>query len=75
VEVPVRPGTRPVKVSLDTIAANRALVKPYPFDLDPLTVSFSARLIPNRAYKNPEDFLEEFYRAERLTITHALASA
>ena len=75
VDVPVRPGTRPVKVSLDTIAANRALVKPYPFDLDPLSVSFSARLIPNRAYKNPDDFLEEFYRAERLTITHTLASA
>ena len=35
----------------------------------------AARLIPNRAYKNPDDFLEEFYRAERLTITHTLASA
>ena len=75
VDVPVRPGDKPVKINLDTVGANRAIVRPYPFDYDPLPVSFSARLVPNRTYKNPEDFLAEFYRAERITVTHTLASA
>jgi Protein of unknown function (DUF3891) len=75
VDVPVRPGDKPVKINLDTVGANRAIARPYPFDCDPLPVSFTARLVPNRTYKNPEDFLAEFYRAERITVTHTLASA
>jgi hypothetical protein len=40
-----------------------------------MPVSFTARLVPNRRYKSPEDFLDEFYRAERINVTHTLASA
>ncbi|MGH7931374.1 MAG: DUF3891 family protein, partial [Candidatus Binatia bacterium] len=75
VDVPVRPGTKPVKMYIDTVGANRAVVQPYPFDMDPMDVSFTARLVPNRPYTNPEDFLDQFYRAERITVTHTLASA
>jgi hypothetical protein len=75
VDVPVRAGVEPVKLSVDTVGTNRAVVRPYPFDRDPLTVSFTARLVPNRRYKNGEDFLAEFYPAEQITITHTLASA
>jgi hypothetical protein len=75
VDVPVRPGVKPVKINVDTIGANRAAIRPYPFDTDPLTISFTARLVPNRPYKSGEDFLAEFYRAERITVTHTLASA
>jgi hypothetical protein len=75
VDVPVKPGTRSVKVNIDTVSENRAVVRPYPFDMDPMPVSFAARLVPNRRYKSPEDFLDEFYRAERITVTHTLASA
>ena len=53
----------------------RRVLRPYPFDIDPLPVSFSARLVPNRTYKDGEDFLGEFYRAERITVNHTLASA
>jgi hypothetical protein len=74
VDVPVKDGVKPVKMSIDTIGANRAILRPYPFDTDPLTVSFTARLVPNRAYRNAEDFLGEFYRAESITVSHALAS-
>jgi hypothetical protein len=49
-----------------------AVVKPYPFDVDPLPVSFSGRLIDHRAYKTREEFLNDFYRAERITITYYL---
>lgn len=74
VDVPVKHGVKPVKMSIDTIGSNRAILRPYPFDTDPLTVSFTARLVPNRAYRNSEDFLGEFYRAERITVSHTLAS-
>lgn len=75
VDVPVKPGTEAVKITIDTVGENRAIVQPYPFDTDPLTVSFTARLVPNRAYENGDDFLGEFYRAERITVSHTLASA
>jgi hypothetical protein len=58
----------------DTLSENRAVLRPCPFDADPLVVSFPVRLVANRAYTDPNDFLAEFYRAERITITHALAS-
>jgi len=40
-----------------------------------LPVSFNARLVPNRAYKDGEDFLGEFYRAEHIIVNHTLAAA
>jgi hypothetical protein len=75
IDVPVRFGAKPVKIDIDTVGENRAVVRPYPFDIDPLPVSFTARLVPNRPYENSEDFLDQFYRAERITISHTLASA
>jgi hypothetical protein len=43
--------------------------------MDPLPFAFTARLVPKRTYKDGEEFLGEFYRAERITVTHTLASA
>ena len=40
-----------------------------------LPVSFNARLVPNRAYKDGEDFLGEFYRAEHIIVNHTLVAA
>src|SRR6266850_570480 len=73
VDVPTKHGMPAVKIMIDTVSENRAVLRPYPFDADPLVVSFPARLVAKRAYTNPEEFLAEFYRAERITITHALA--
>jgi|GEM_PF-5788275 hypothetical protein len=36
--------------SYDTVSENRAVLRPCPFDADPLVVSFPARLVANRAY-------------------------
>jgi hypothetical protein len=60
---------------IDPVAEHKAILQPYPFDIDPLPFSFTARLVPNRAYQSGEDFLGEFYRAERITVNHTLASA
>lgn len=75
VDVPVKPGVKPVKISIETVDAHRAVVRPYPFDTDPLAVDFTARLVPKRTYENSDDFLGEFYRAERITVSHTLTSA
>jgi hypothetical protein len=75
VDIPTKHGQPAAKINIDTIGENKALLRPYPFDIDPLPVSFSARLVPNRMYKGGEDFLGEFYRAERITVNHTLASA
>lgn len=74
VDVPRRRGAAPVHLHIDTVAAHRAVVRPYPFAVDPLTFSFPARLVPNRRYADPDDFLTEFYRGERITVTHTLCS-
>jgi len=75
VDIPTKPGRAPVKIAIDTVSEHRAVMTPYPFDVDPLVFSFSARLVPNRAYKSPEDFLGEFYRAERISISHTLSAS
>jgi hypothetical protein len=75
VDIPSKHGQKPVKINIDPVSGNKAVLRPYPFDMDPLPVSFTARLVPNRSYQDGEDFLGEFYRAERITVTHNLASA
>ncbi len=75
VAVPVTPGAKPVTLNIDTVSETRAVLRLYPFDTDPLKLSFNGRLVSNRAYKSSEEFLEEFYRAEPITITYTLASA
>jgi len=75
VDVPVKPGRDAVKINIDTVSANRAVLSPYPFDVDPLVVSFSARLVPKKSYANPEEFLQHFYTAERIFISHTLSAS
>jgi len=74
-DVPTKHGKPTTKIKIDTVSKNKAILDPYPFDVDPLPFSFTARLVPNRPYKDGEEFLGEFYRAERITVTHSLASA
>ena len=75
VDIPTKHAKPSVKINIDTVAEHKAFLSPYPFDIDPLPVSFTARLVPNRAYKYGEEFLGEFYRAERIAVNHTLASA
>ncbi len=74
VPVPVRPGEEDTTLTVDILDEERAIVRSYPFDVDPLVVSFPARLVPNRPYKSQESFLASFYRAERIMITYSLHS-
>jgi hypothetical protein len=75
VPVPVRPGVEHVTVNVDVVDEKRAVVRPYPFDVTPLVVSFSARLVPNRKYSDEGDFLREFYKAERTMVSYTLSAS
>ena len=71
--VPVKPRCPDVTMTVEVRDEKNAVVKPYPFDTDPLIVSFPARLLSNRSYTN-EEFLDHFYKAERIAITYTLHS-
>lgn len=74
VPVPTKPGRSDTVLTFNIIDESRAVVNPYPFDSDPLLVSFQGRLISKRRYSNQAEFLEEYYRAERLAINYSLQS-
>ena len=74
VPVPVQPGVADATLTFTIKDENHAAVTPYPFDVDPLPVSFQGRLIQKRRYTNQKDFLQEYYRAERLPINYFLSS-
>lgn len=73
--VPVALGKPDVTLTIDIKNEREAIVHPYPFDTSPLQVSFEGRLVSNRSYPNQEEFLEDFYKAERIGINYSLRAA
>jgi hypothetical protein len=72
IPVPVASGNDDVTLTLDIQNEKEAIVRPFPFDVSPLVVSFQGRLVPNRRYPNQQEFLQDFYRAERIDINYSL---
>jgi hypothetical protein len=64
-----------VTITVDVKNESEAVVRPFPFDVDPLPLSFEGRLVPNRRYTDQHDFLQHFYRAERISINYTLRAA
>ncbi|HEY7167223.1 MAG TPA: DUF3891 family protein [Candidatus Binatia bacterium] len=75
VPVPTFPGKPDATLALDIQNETDAIVRPYPFDVNPLRIAFQARLVPNRTYSGQEDFLENFYKAERIGVEYTLRAA
>jgi len=75
VPVPLAPGKPDVTLTVDVQNENQAIVRPFPFDVSPLMVSFQGRLLPNRPYPDQEEFLQDFYRADRIAIDYELRAA
>jgi hypothetical protein len=74
VPVPVSPGEPDAILTFTIKDKTSGTVAPYPFDIDPLPISFQGRLIPKSRYANQKEFLNEYYRAERLQINYSLHS-
>ena len=72
VPVPVAPGVADTHMVVDVQDEWRAIVNPYPFDIDPLVIPFQGRLVPNRPYESQEEFLPFFYTGERISWTYTL---
>jgi hypothetical protein len=70
--VPVAPDKPDATLTIDILDEKDAIVRPYPFDVSPLRLSFEGRLVQNRTYLAQEDFLRNFYGAERINITYTL---
>ena len=75
IPVPVADGKPDVTLTIDVQNEREAIVIPYPFDVSPLPVSFEGRLVPNRSYSKQEEYLEDFYKAERIGINYLLKAA
>jgi hypothetical protein len=75
IPVPVANGKPDVTLTIDVRNEREAIVSPYPFDVSPLPVSFEGRLVPNRSYSKQEEYLEDFYKAERIGINYSLKAA
>jgi hypothetical protein len=75
IPVPVADGKPDVTLTIDVQDEREALVSPYPFDVSPLPVSVEGRLVPNRSYSRQDEFLEDFYKAERIGIGYLLKAA
>jgi len=74
VPVPTRPGKDDTILTFTIKDETRAAVAPYPFDIDPLIISFQGRLLPKRRYADQDEFLREYYCAEKLAINYLLSS-
>jgi hypothetical protein len=72
ISVPVSPERPNATLTIDVQNETDAVVRPFPFDVNPLTLSFEGRLVPNRRYSDQEEFLRDFYKADRITISYRL---
>jgi hypothetical protein len=73
--VPVARERPNVTLTIDVLDEAHAIVRPFPFDVSPLTLSFEGRLVANRRFSNQEEFLQQFYRGERIAINYTLRAA
>lgn len=73
--VPVAPDKPDATLTIDILNEKDAIVRPYPFDVSPLRLSFEGRLVQNRPYLAQEEFLRDFYGAERINIAYTLRAA
>jgi hypothetical protein len=74
VRAPLGPGRGDVDLRLTASGAGQVLIDPYPFEMEPLEVSWTVRGVPDRAYANQAEFLNEFYRAPLLHPSCTLVS-
>lgn len=73
--VPTAPGKPDATLTINVVNENDAVVYPYPFDVHPLRLSFEGRLVQNRRYVAQEEFLRDFYGAERINIIYTLRAS
>lgn len=75
VTVPYQYGSEQTPIALKVVEDFRAIVEPYPFDQDPLTLLIPGRLAARDPYASQADFLRDYYGGERVIVSYKLQSA
>ena len=73
--VPVSPEQPNITLTIDVLNETDAIVRPFPFDVNPLKLSFEGRLVSNQPFSDQEEFLQQFYGGERIAIDYTLRAA
>jgi hypothetical protein len=73
--IPVSAEKSDVTLTVDVQNEADAVVRPFPFDMNPLQVSFEGRFVPNRPFASQDEFLDHFYRGDRIGIDYVLRAA
>ena len=72
---PVAPGREDTTLELDVQDERNAVLRPYPFDVDPFEIVFPARVLPDQPYASQEEFLRDYYTAPRVIVNYTLRAA
>jgi hypothetical protein len=68
-------GGEEVELILQPRGENRLVIRPYPFDVDPLNVAVESRAIPRKPYSGDEEFRAVLARAEVTELTFELSGS
>jgi hypothetical protein len=74
IPVPVSSERPNITLTIDVRNETDAVVRPFPFDVNPLRLSFEGRLVPNQRFVDREEFLQSFYTGERIPINYTLSA-
>jgi len=74
VPVPYCYGGEQTPIKIEVLDDFEAAVRPYPFDADPLVLSFPARLTKKEPYRSQDEFLHDYFTGERVTVSYTLHS-
>jgi hypothetical protein len=74
IPVPVSSERPNITLTIDVRNETDAVVRPFPFDVNPLRLSFEGRLVPNQRFVDHEEFLQSFYAGERIPINYTLSA-
>lgn len=72
VRVPVRPGVEDTTITIEPVDATHAIVRPYPFDVNPLVLHIPGRLVSSQPYASQDEFLRDYYSGERVIVMYIL---
>lgn len=73
--IPVAEGVADTRLHIEVLNDHDAIVRPYPFSVDPVIVTFPAKILPKRSYDDRSTFLRDYYTARPVVATYYLRRA
>jgi Protein of unknown function (DUF3891) len=73
--IPVAEGLPDTRLHIEVISETAAVVTPYPFATDEVSVVFPAKILPKKEYADRSAFLRDFYTARPVVASYQLRRA